>query len=555
MAMMISKFHKIIQNKTVWAIFAVIVCVAFVGLYTGNRGNSNNSQKAAPDEVAGKVFGEKVTRSEFSNAYRNSYLMLLLSTGKPVSEDPRMSAMLRESAWQRLAILKKAEAAGLTVTDEQLVKHIRQQRIFFNPQTGQFDNNTYSAFFSQILPRLGIQITDKYYENMMRENMLIDKVSSTAVQGALVTEAEIDRAFHLYSDGLNIKYAAVPRTLAPAVEITEADALKYYNSFPNQFAYPDKVRVKYVTFPVADYEGEVSVTDEQVTAIYENNKNYFVVEGTESDPEPQFKPLEEVREEILERATHELARQKAAGAGGMFVSQLASQSATFEEVAEKAGKTIALTVPFAISDTVRGIDPEAGTFTRAAFALEDDKNHFYSDPVAGRDNVYVLALAEKKPSFLPKFDVVAEDAMEAARVTAEEDAYYSKAEEIHGKLQEALTAGTAFDEAAKALGLEPALAEKLSLAESPTETIPQQLLYATYMFPAGSLVDLIPSENQFLVAYIAERIPADRASADPMILEQLKANVQQDKASRMAEAWRDALMEEAAVEDLLDSNS
>ena len=33
MAMMISKFNKLIHNKTVWLVFAILISVAFVGVY------------------------------------------------------------------------------------------------------------------------------------------------------------------------------------------------------------------------------------------------------------------------------------------------------------------------------------------------------------------------------------------------------------------------------------------------------------------------------------------------------------------------------------------
>ena len=558
MAMMISKFHKIIQNKTVWAVFAVIICVAFVGLYTGNRGsNSGSADKAKADDVAGKLFGEKVTRSEYGNAYRNTYLMLMLNSGRQIKIDETVDSALSESAWQRLAVLKKAEQKGITVTDKQLSRHIRQQRMFMNQQTGLFDNNVYDMFARQIGTLLGtnMEVARNLYENMLRENIMIDKISSSAVQGALVTEDELERAFHLYSDELTVKYASIPRSLVPETVITEEEARAYYEKYSDQFAYPDMVKVKYVTFPVADYADSVTVTEEQVAALYQDNLKYFVVEGTEQDAEPQYKPLEEVRDQIVERATKGLALQKAASAAGLFVSKLANQTADFDEVAKAADKEVAMTSPFSITDTVRGIDATAQNFTRAAFNLEQDKNHYYSDPVAGSENVYVLALVSKMPSFLPDFSVVAEDATEAARVTAAEDAYYSKADEVKSQLEKALGAGTDFDSAAAALGLTPETTEAISLINAPTDELASTLLRATYMFPQGALVDLVPTKDVFMAAFIAERKPADRSMADPMVIQQLKANIQQDKASRMADAWREALMKEANLEILLENNS
>ena len=61
-------------------------------------------------------------------------------------------------------------------------------------------------------------------------------------------------------------------------------------------------------------------------------------------------------------------------------------------MAAAAGKEIIKNIPpFSANETVAQVDPTA-PFETAAFNLDLTPNQYYSDPVVGRDHVYVIAL-------------------------------------------------------------------------------------------------------------------------------------------------------------------
>ena len=560
MAMMISKFHKLVSSRKVWTAFAILISVAFVIAYTGGKSGKQKRQMAAEKEVVGKLYGKNVSRVEFGQAYQNVYLLTTLRAGQAINpNNEQVHRILRQNAWQRLAVLRKASQMGLTTTDEQVANTIRQQPIFRNQQTGQFDRNAYDDFFRRVIPGIGLRYSSTDFQNMIRENLLIDKVSSMAIQGALVTDAEVERAFHVYTDKLTVQYASIPRSMAPAPEVTEEDAKAFYSSHPDQFIFPNKVKVRYVEYPVADYLDQVDVTDDMVTSFYENYKSRFVVEGTETNAVPQYQTIDEARDTIVSEIKTALARRKAATDAGVFVSKLSSQSATFDQLAQEANKTITATPPFAKADTVRGIDPTAA-FTQAAFSLDQDANHYYSDPVVGKDSIYILVLTGKMQAFLPDYEIVAGDAMKAAKADADEQAYIAKAETVHAQIEAALKAGTSFADAATQAGLKVSSAEPFSLSEPPTDDIGQRLLNAVALFDQGTLVDLIPNDDELLAAYVAQReageqFKSDGTLPDPNLLAQPRSSIVSDKAQRLTAAWQDEVLKEAQLEDLQDTAS
>ncbi len=557
MAMMISKFNKLIHNKTVWLVFAIFISVAFVMVYTG--GNSDSAQKErrkAASETVGRLWGQDVSHGEFNLAYRNTYAnfaLYMMLNGQQMKLNDEMNALLNDRAWRRVAMLLKAKEMGLNATPEQTIEMIKTQPFFSNPQTGQYDANAYNMFVARILPQLGM--TAKDYEMMMQENVIIEKVAATAAQGALVTDDEIKKAFHLYNDKLTVNYAFLPRSLVATPEVTEEEAKAYYDTNPQQFSMPEKAVVHYVQFPVSNYTNEVTVTDEQVAQVYEQNKQRYIKPETATNAIPEYLALDEVKAELTDEIKIELARRMAANTADGLVASLANESTTFEAECEKAGLEIVKnTPPFGAADTVRGVDPTAA-FARASFSLQQTPTQYYSDPVVGRDTVYVITLQKKLPSFVPAFDVVKDDATESAKIAAAEKAYIEKAEAVHTELQTAIEGGAAFADAASKYSLDVQTTEPFNITTPLESEFGREIMAATIHFDQGTLVDLINTPDEFIVAYVAAKEAADEAATLPGMRDQLAASIRQEKAARMAQTWQENLLDEAGFEDLSDQDS
>jgi hypothetical protein len=317
---------------------------------------------------------------------------------------------------------------------------------------------------------------------------------------------------------------------------------------------PEKAIVDYVQFAVADYTNSVAVSDEQAAAFYENNKQLYVKEpAADADPTaiPEFTPMEEVKGDIVAMITQQLARREAADAADTLVSELADESMTFEKATEALGLTVIDNTPaFAQTDSVKGIDPTA-PFQRAAFGLDNDETHYYSDPVVGRDFVYVIKLTKKLPSFLPSFEVVQDAATESAKITAAEKAYVETAEQIHGEIKAALAGGASFADATAKYKLELKTTEPFNVTSSLADEFGQEIKTGSVLFGEGKLTDLISTPNEYLVAYVAEKVLGDEVSALPSMRGELAGNIADEKSSRLVATWREDLLEEAGFEDLL----
>ena len=549
MAMLISKFHKIIQSKVVWGAFAVIISVAFVSITVpGSRSRGAARRARMKAERAGRLFGEDVSRHEFSRAYQDVYVGYILMTGRPITVTDEIDKAFRHAAWQRIAMLKKARQLGMEAQPQQIVDKIQSQPLFMNRKTGQFDKAAYNAFVRNYLPRTGM--SEKDLEDMFAGQVLIDKVSSIPAQGALAFDDEIKRAFHLYTDTLTVEYATIPRDLAKAPKIDEAAAKAYYEAHKEDFRMPEKVAVDYVQFAVADFTNQVAVTDDMVSRVYEANKERFVKPSADTNAPPEYLPLEEVKGKITKNLREQLARAKATDKADELVASLADVSVTFKDAARKAGLKIHDRTPsFTKTDAVKGVDPTA-PFQRDAFTLQQDSNHYYSDPVVGRDFVYVLALRKKYDSFIPSFDVVRDDVFRAAQLAADEEAYQKKAEQIEKAVKAAVKQGKSFADAVAEYKLEVKSTKPFKMTDDLDDEFAQQIKQSVAYVDQGKVADLATVPDGLMLAYVAKRDPGDEATALPAMRAELVDNIQRNKARLLVSAWREDLLKEAHFEDL-----
>lgn len=553
MAMLISKFHRIIQSKVVWGIFAALICIAFVSVSApGSRNRRTAKRQAAESQIAGRLFGDEVSRLEFARAYQSVRLDYTLMYG-PFRITEEVDRMLTQGAWMRIATLRKARQLGLTATPEQMLSMIRNHPAFRNPQTGQFDQQIYDAALPQIRALTG-GFTAVDVENHFADEVLLQKMMRIPVQGALVTESEIRERFHLYADKLTVQYAAIPRSLGGTPDVSEEEAKHYYEINREEFRVPEKLRVDYVAFPVADHVEGIEISDDRVASFYEQYKDRFrrpQAEDTPADTPPAYQPFEEVKDSIADQLRQVTARAKSVELADTLVAELADEAMTFESAAAKLGLNIVSNPrPFGLTDPVPGVDPTA-PFQRAAFALREDATHYYSDPVAGKDVVYVIALKKRLNSFIPEYDVVKAEVMESARMAAAERAYEEKAGEIHQALAEAVRSGSSFAEAAAKYSLEVKTTAPFDVTTGLEDEFGPQLIEAAAGSGKGTLTRLINTPDELLAAYVADVVPGDEAVALPGMRDELVRGLSNEKTALLMAAWQKALLKEADFEDLL----
>ena len=353
MPMLISKFHRLIQSRLLWATFLIVIVFSFV--IWGTQMPSQN--KAAQEANAeGKLNDKWVSREEFRQAYFDTYMSVVLAVGKPINVTKKIDDEIRKSAWRRIVALKQAKDLGLGASDEEVRATIQAHPGFTTD--GRFNPNQYNAFVQNFLANLGF--SELQFEEHVRGEIALQKLQHMVQQAVLVPPSDINRTFRSLSDKFDVEYVAMTVTnFEKEVTVTREDAHKYFLADPELFKIPEMVRVKYVQIPVGKYLSELTVTNEDdALAYYDEHIDDYRVTNTVTETVTNFfaagsntvetvvtskvatLDFDQVKTNIFEAMTLQAARDRAAEMATDFVVSLApdrdGNSPKFEDAAAKA---------------------------------------------------------------------------------------------------------------------------------------------------------------------------------------------------------------------------
>ncbi len=566
MPMLISKFHRLIQSRLLWATFLVVIVFSFV--IWGTQMPSQ-SRAAAEANAEGKLNGEWVSREDFRQAYFDTYMSVVLAVGKPINVTEKIDEEIRKSAWRRIVALKQARELGLGASDDEVRATIQAHPGFTTE--GRFNPSAYNAFIQNFLGNLGF--SEVQFEEHVRGEIALQKLQYMVQQSVLVPPSDIARTFRSLSDKFNIEYVAMTVTnFEKEVSVTREDAHKYFLAEPEQFTIPEMVRVKYVQIPVEKYMAGAAVTNEDdALAYYDERIDDYRVTNTVTETVTNLLAagsnmvstvvtskvvtldFDQVKTNIFEALTLQAAKDRAAEIATDFVVSLApdrdGNSPKFEDAAEKAGLEVRKLEPFALDDEVPGIDAGA-IFNHTAFNLTKAADEYFSDAVVGSNYVYVIALEEKIPSRVPEFDEVADKVMAAARENALAETLSKKANEIREAAVKAVDKGEAFEKALEPYGMKPVVIKDFTATEASENTNEYINILLRGVLPRnqGEVTDLLSTEDSVMIAYVDKRTQSSEAALDSL-KPQIEETVKRQRSRIMFEDYQDYLLKQANFED------
>jgi len=549
MAMMISKFHKLIQSKLLWIVFLVVIVFSFVvwGMVW-----PSDIEETERINAAGLLDGEPVTHGEFRSAYLSAYMARALALGRDIPATPEAEEALRRMAWLRLATLRKASALGIDATEQELVSAIRAN---FTGENQVYDRALYQGFLQNMIRPMGF--TGAMFEQHVREEIIIRKLASLIGRQAHVTPLEIRRTYDTLLDSFTVDYVKLPTAQAEEdVNVTEADARALFDEDPAAFTLPEQREVRYAAYPLADFiDVEAEIPEDDILDYYELNIDDYTTteEGEDGEPRTVVAEVDEVREEIVAA----LRRQAAAARADAEGTELAFRAMPdregripdFAEEAEQAGHPAQSLPPFSRFDVP--VEDGGAAFTAAAFQLEEGPFDRVSTPVIGEENAYVIFLDRIHPPRVPDFEEVREEALEQARRRAVFEAIQEQSNAIRTAAEEGLANGESFADAVASFGLDVVTTEPftgLTGSSSEDEAI-QALVQSVVAYNQGEVTEPLAVSDGALVAYVALREPADPA-AFGAYRDEIESAIRSRRARSLFMDWQAELLGAERFTDL-----
>ena len=378
--MVIHHFNRIIRNKWVWGVFAVLISAffAFDFIFDGRGGDSRQ-------DGAGRLANETVTAERFSACRRDVLTEMRLQYGR---ELPIKSDSLNREAWSRIGMLKVAEDMHLTASDDDVRTAVVSS---FPDGKGGINVMQYRETCARA------EMTPEQFEAFIRRQIALARVRRVAATANWISPLEVSSEVRDGGDKITVRIATFQHKNAASVKLDDASLKSYYEANTNSLALPDLVAVKYVKIP-ADAPARLAkfkITEDELKTYFDDVGDRFGTNAVFATVKPQLEKELKLKASIDDFSSSLYAR--------VCPSDVKADDATdrLAKVAAEEKQPVKESPLFALSND-KFVD---GFMTRPGTILPDCKDFLASvselDPaspffryrvIAGSNAVYVVGL-------------------------------------------------------------------------------------------------------------------------------------------------------------------
>ena len=534
--MVILQFNKLIRNKWVWGVFAVLVSAAFCfdDLFT----TRSNEQRAAAE--AGMLDGAKVTADSFNQVRQE-----VVGFGRNRQYEDGVKTNLE--TWKRIAAGKVAEEAGIVVSDKQLANAI--SGMFGGRQAFSFE--TYRMQLAQ-----QFDITPERFETALRRDIAVRQGVDSLLVGAgtFVSPMEIDLAVADATDKFDVRVArfTFDKAKSDAISVDDEGLKKWYDEKKDTIALPERVKVRFVKFDAKnpDVLAKMVVSEDEMRDQYDATIEKYT--STDTNGVETVKAFEDVKSDIE-------ADLKVLAAIDYFTTNIQRRAyANFEEGEDpKASRLdrIAKEENLAVSESdwftidgryvegfmqrMESVAPGAREFADAVAGMDPEAQDFRYAVVASDNAVWLLEKTAIDPAHTPTFEEAKDKIVNRALRDARADAFKAEVEAIARNGAEAVLATE-----------NVSTNISFSVSNLARNAFPDQtaIVRAAAKLKKGEVSEFVPTgTSRGLLVVCENRQPGDVASALAM-RDELRAQLFYARLRDVSEKWSDSILASMKLE-------
>lgn len=254
-----------------WILWLVIlVFVAFVFIDFGG----GLAPGGSPATAAATVGGERISMKEFEREYRNLEARYREAFGgrldSQMVEQLRLPAQALEQLVNRKLLAAEAKRRGLVATDEE----VRRAILEIPGVRGEDGRFVGAEAYEQVLRSNGYTARD--FEDMLRENLAIDKLTGSLTAGVAVADAEVERAWRERNEKAAVRFLLAPSSRHTAqATATPEEVRAHFDAHRADFRLPDQRIVDYLLVDTARLRAKTEVPAEEVARYYAQNPDEF----------------------------------------------------------------------------------------------------------------------------------------------------------------------------------------------------------------------------------------------------------------------------------------
>jgi len=470
----------------------------------------------ASDQVIAEVGKEAVTVPEVDQQIRNALQNRQLPRNMVDSYVPD----LVDQAISDRALAYEGHQLGFEVTDGELAKTIRSL------QFGSLPPDQYRSYIEQ---QLGISVPE--FENNMRLKGYADAVQMIAMEGVIVTPAEVEAEYRKRNDKIKLDYIAFdPSKLMAEIKPTPEDVKAYFERNKNFFTVPENRDIQLIIADQAKVAESIQVSDAQIQEYYNSHKDQYrtperlharhILLSTTNKPKDEIPKIQAKAEDLLKQIR-----------GGADFAQLAMKNSEDPGSAAKGGD---------LGWVVRG--QMVKNFEDTVFALKPKE---VSNVVTTEYGFHIIQVLEKEPARLRPLDEVKTEIATTLRGQTVFDQMQNLADQARAELAKAPQNA---QQIAQKLNLQFVTADKIAQGGAiPELGSDPQTNAAIQALKPGEVSQVLQSGNKLAIAVVTAIHPAHPAEFSEAEARARVADSQQQAVQLAAEKSK-------KVADLLKQN-
>jgi peptidyl-prolyl cis-trans isomerase D len=388
-----------------WVILGILfIAFAFFGL-------NSYMQSSARNYVA-SINDVEITPRQYQSAYSQVMANLQQAMGDAFDLAKIDEELVRASTIQRLVndelIVQAADDAGFSASDRQIAERIKNVEAF--QKDGEFSKERYV----QVLRYQGLAPRD--FEWQLKRELMANQLKAGIIRTAAGTEQSLREAFRLEGQQRRFDHLLIPaEKVAGEVNLTDADIEAYYNAHTDAFMRRERVRIAYVELAAADLAASNTVDEDQIRALYEEQREQFVT------------PEERHARHILVQPAGDSAEDIAAArARAEAIEQRLDSGESFEEIA-RAESDDPASAPAGGDLGFFGRGLMTPDFETAVFAMEPGER---SQPVQTPFGFHIIELLEIRPEVATPLEEVRDTLVAQLRDKERGELFYDRSETL-----------------------------------------------------------------------------------------------------------------------------
>jgi len=246
----------------------IIIPMAFWGV------QDYTSTEAQPTII--EVGDEKITQQAFQAQLSNQRAQILQRNPNLASSEIFTSDVFKRQILDSMinnAVTRQiADQQNYRIGNEELAKYLQENELF---QTdGKFDKQAYENFVASR------SASKQQFENDVRENTRIFHVRSGYQESALVLPDEVRELLEIQVEKRSFDLVTINQAdFIDSVTVSEEEVSAYYQDNIDQFMEDDRVSVNYVEIDPSKIAAEVEISEQEIKTVYEENQaNYTLPE-------------------------------------------------------------------------------------------------------------------------------------------------------------------------------------------------------------------------------------------------------------------------------------